>query len=169
MAIDVLRPPALDRDGKQVPHRFLDTYWQPFINHHRSSGTLTPLQLQALDDDPHYYLEFFDQHLAAARRAWDPEQAVVSTLTLCDVIDTPVARFDHRWWPHPGAAMATRIRAGAMVAHHNERWRADWTALAGMCESWRPEEAFAVLDAITRHRVTDCDSVSALQAVGLCP
>ncbi|MEV4237183.1 hypothetical protein AB0J47_18620 [Nocardia sp. NPDC049737] len=169
MAIDVLRPPALDRDGKQVPHWFLDTYHCQFIEHHRGTGTLTQLQLRALDDDPHYYLEFFDQQLAAARRAWNPEQAVVLTLTLCDVIDTPVARFDHRWWPHPGATMATRVRAGAMVAHHDERWRADWNVLAGVCESWRPEEAFAVLGAITRHRVVGRDGVTALHAVGLLP
>lgn len=169
MAIDVLRPPALDRDGIEVPHRFLDTYWRSFIDHHRGNRTLTPVQLQALDDDPRFYLEFFDQQLAAARRAWNPEQAVVLTLTLCDVIDTPVARFDDRWWPHPGASMATRVRTGAMVAHHNERWRADWNVLAGVCESWRPEEAFAVIGAITRHRVVACDSVTAVHAVGLCP
>ncbi|WP_433717132.1 hypothetical protein ACQP2U_42770 (plasmid) [Nocardia sp. CA-084685] len=169
MTIDVLRPPALDRDGMEVPHRFLDTYWRSFIDHHRSSGTPTPLQLQALDDDPCFYLEFFDEQLAAACRVWNPEQAVVLTLTLCDVIDTPVARFDHRWWPHPGAAMATRVRAGAMVAHHAERWRADWNVLARVCESWRPPEAFAVLGAITRHRAVARDGVSALQAVGLWP
>ncbi|WP_327097112.1 hypothetical protein OIE68_45865 [Nocardia vinacea] len=167
--IDALRPPALDRDGNQVPHRFLDTYWRPFINQHRGNRTLTQLQLQALDDNPHFYLEFFAQQLAAARRAWNPEQAVVMTLTLCDVIDTPVAQFDHRWWPHPGAAMATRVRTGATVAHHNERWRADWDVLARVCESWRPEEAFAVLGAITRHRAVGRDGASALHAVGLLP
>ncbi|MFX0581021.1 hypothetical protein [Nocardia nepalensis] len=167
--IDVLRPPALDRDGNQVPHQFLDTYWRPFIDHHRCNRTLPQLQLQALNDDPHFYLEFFAQQLAAVCRAWNPEQAEVLTLTLCDVIDTPIARFDHRWWPHPGQTMATMVRTGAMVAHHNERWRADWSELAGVCESWRPEEAFAVLSAITRHRVVARDGVTALQAVGLLP
>ncbi|WP_433621004.1 hypothetical protein [Nocardia sp. CA-120079] len=169
MTIDVLRPPALDRDGIPVPHRFLDTYHREFIEHHRGTGRLNQEQLQALDDDPRYYLEFFDQQLAAARQAWNPEQAVVLPLTLCDVIDTPVARFDHRWWPHPGQTMETMVRTGAIVAHHNERWRADWNTLAGVCESWRPEEAFAVLGAITRHRVVARDRVTALQAVGLLP
>lgn len=169
MTIDVLRPPALDRDGKEVPHRFLDTYWRPFIDHHRGSGTLTQLELRALDEDPHCYREFFAQRLAAARRAWNPEQAVTSTLTLCDVIDTPIARFDHRWWPHPGATMATMVRANAAIPHNNERWRADCHLLARTCESWHPSEAFAVLGAVTRHRVVHCDAVTALHAVGLWP
>ncbi|MEV6138196.1 hypothetical protein AB0L63_19455 [Nocardia sp. NPDC051990] len=165
--IDVLRPPALDRDDKEVRHRFLDTYWRPFIDHHRGNRTLPRLQLQALDADPHFYREFFDQQLAGARRAWNPEQAVA--LTLCDVIDTPLGQFDHRWWPHPGQTMAGAVRTGGTVAHHNERWRGDWNALAGVCESWLPEEAFAFLGAITRHRLFHCDAVTALHAVGLLP
>ncbi|MEV4129345.1 hypothetical protein [Nocardia sp. NPDC049707] len=51
-------------------------------------------------------------------------------------------------------------RAGATVAHHNERW---------LGQSWHPEQAFAVLGAITCHRVVHCDSVTALRAVGLWP
>ncbi|MEV5835560.1 hypothetical protein [Nocardia sp. NPDC052112] len=169
MTIDVLCPPAFDRDGNQVPHRFLDTYWRSFIDHHRGTGSLSQHQLQAFDADPHYYLEFFAQQLAAWCRAWIPEQGVVLPLTLCDVIDTPVSRFDHRWWPHPGQTMATMVRTGAMVAHHNERWRADWNVLAGVCESWHPAQGFAVLAAITRCRGVHSDSIAALQAVGLWP
>lgn len=38
--IDVLCPPALDRDDKQVPHRFLHTYWRTFIIHHHGNGAI---------------------------------------------------------------------------------------------------------------------------------
>lgn len=156
-------PVALDYNGSPVPHTFLDTYHREFINYHRSNGHLSSQQLDALDRDPHYYLEFFDQQLAAARQALTLEQA----LTLADEISTPTGQFDDRWWPHPGRTMAAALRAGASVPFHNERWRADWPELATVCETWTPPQAFAVLGALTRSRHIRSDWVGTLQASGL--
>ncbi|MGY4102073.1 hypothetical protein ACW2Q0_21355 [Nocardia sp. R16R-3T] len=156
-------PFALDYNGAAVPHTFLDIYHREFIDHHRTTGHLSPQQLDALDQNPHYYLEFFDQQLATARAVLDLEQA----LTLADVISTPTDQFDRRWWPHPGRTMAVVLRAGASVPHHNERWRADWLVLATVCETWTPPQAFAVLGALTRGRHVCSDWVGTLHATGL--
>jgi len=158
-----LTPAALDYNGAPVPHTFLDLYHREFIDHHRATGRLSPEHLDALAQDPHYYLEFFNQQLATARQALSLEQA----LTLADEITTPTRQFDHRWWPHPGRTMAAALRAGTSVPFHNERWSVDWSDLATVCETWTPPQAFAVLGALTRSRCIRSDWVGVLQAAGL--
>ena len=156
-------PAALDSHGATVPHTFLDTYHREFIAWHRTTGHLSPRQLADLDRDPNYYLEFFAQQLATAREALTLEQA----LTLADEITTPTDAFDERWWPHPGRPIAFMLRVGVGVPLHNERWGVDWEALATVCETWTPPQAFAVLGALTRGRHICSDWVGTVHATGL--
>lgn len=87
-------------------------------------------------------------------------------LTLCDVFEGHRAYADDSWLLEPGRRMAEEVRARAAEdTHHGERWGANFTTLAELCESWHPAQAFAVLNAIDRYWITEVDD--ALFAVGL--
>ncbi|MEV4129344.1 hypothetical protein [Nocardia sp. NPDC049707] len=90
----------------------------------------------------------------------------MQALTLCDIFEGSVAYANESWLLEPGRRMAEEVRARAQEdPHHGERWGVHFAALAELCESWHPAQAFAVLNAIDRYWISDVDD--ALSAVGL--
>ncbi|WP_433521243.1 hypothetical protein ACQPZ2_28300 [Nocardia pseudovaccinii] len=85
-------------------------------------------------------------------------------LALCDIFEGHLAYADASWLLE--RPMADQIRARAEEdPHHGERWGVDFAALAELCESWHPAQAFAVLNAIERYWISAEDD--AVCTVGL--
>lgn len=162
MTSDLLRPPALDRTGAVVPHRFWDVHHRAFFAQQVVQGTMTRDQVNTLCQDTSYRAHF-DEKLRTT--GLDLLQA----LTLIDVITLPVAKFGQSWWPRPGYTIALAVSAEALVPHHNDRWSTDFNLLAQLCQSWDPVQGFAVLGAISRFAAVHADCVTAAQLVGLAP